>query len=451
MNKGYQNEVFDGIVVCSTQNQMVNYITILEYCNGMKSSVPVINVTVKGDNNSKWDEYLRKVLSEQKEPTYSFEPLLFDENEIKNHETIIAKLHSGIDAKYKNKRLVWNITGGQRHFVMAITAFVNDKQYGRDKDRIVYYEGNQNQFYVYSSRQATPVRKLSDNSYKNLNIDIALKLMGFDLSDKPSKKSDAFFYLSSNSPEDFKGSEQATPGTKWEEYEAEKEFYNDFYKEYVRDGKFEILNILRRTNKKPDDVDKLRIDDMVNELKGLQVKSLTNLYEGKTGEAVLRGSLGSLVNAKEVKLFGYILEYMMFYQLIAEIKNHKDLLDNVADIRMSAKVKFTQEDKEKKLGLVDEFDIVLLSKSGKMTVFECKSGGFDGNDTKSHHYSTYAIAGVYGAPILITPWIKKMEGNKNPNIQRYYTLKDYAEKARIEHWPLDEIHENIKKRLNGKG
>lgn len=54
-----------------------------------------------------------------------------------------------------------------------------------------------------------------------------------------------------------------------------------------------------------------------------------------------------------------------------------------------------------------EFDVALLTKSGQPTFFECKSGIATPEVLKARNYSSYAVSGVYGMPVLITPFTNK--------------------------------------------
>jgi len=105
----------------------------------------------------------------------------------------------------------------------------------------------------------------------------------------------------------------------------------------------------------------------------------------------------------------------------------------------------------------------LLTKNGKFMIFECKSGGMDGDVAKSTKYSTYAVSGVYGLPILITPLL----GDEIKAIRKKSTLsEDYSDdykylhnelyknirqainsaiRAGLEVWGLDDIEKNLKK------
>jgi len=70
---------------------------------------------------------------------------------------------------------------------------------------------------------------------------------------------------------------------------------------------------------------------------------------------------------------------------------------------------------------------------------------------KSTKYSTYAISGVYGLPILITPLLKN-EIPPSPDFKnlgnKYNTIKASvasAKRAGLEVWGLDDIEKNLKK------
>ncbi|MBD3840093.1 MAG: hypothetical protein IE878_06900, partial [Epsilonproteobacteria bacterium] len=109
---------------------------------------------------------------------------------------------------------------------------------------------------------------------------------------------------------------------------------------------------------------------------------------------------------------------------------------------------------------IDEFDIALLTKNGKFMIFECKSGGMKGDVAKSTKYSTYAVSGVYGKPILITPLLEdeiiaiRKKSHLSDNAFEYLKGDLYktirqainsAVRANLDVWGLDNIKENLEK------
>jgi len=139
------------------------------------------------------------------------------------------------------------------------------------------------------------------------------------------------------------------------------------------------------------------------------------------------------------KAFGYILEEMLLYLLLKSIEENR-LETHIAGLYSSVKI---AADTYKDNTSVDEFDALVLTKSGQVISFEAKSGGMNSDVAKSTNYSAYAIAGVYGLPILITPQI-----NKTDNISEKITdAIDAAGRANLEIWCLNEVEEHLKKKI----
>lgn len=396
------NKKFKTMVICSTLNQMVNYMAIKEH--GIER---VINITVEeGTDNilyrkfpyKEWDENLFNVLDNE----IIRKDIKFDSNQIVSHEQLIEKFKKDIGQELlEDESVLWNITGGQRHFVMAITYYVN--QY-RKNDDLLYYEGDRERFYYYNSENSLKNWKTQEKNFP-MTIPIALRLMGFEV-DKNSyrKKSDHYKLL-------------IEQDEKTEEYK-EYDYYKKLYDLYVENE--DLVKILIKSNRPKDEKgEKKHFDSLIKDI-FQDDKIPKDLFEGKQLD-VLKDSLGGNINGK---VFGYILERLAFYKIIDILKNDKKLIDKIADIEMSKKIKGDgQVDKHS----LDEFDILLLTKAGKLVVFECKSGKMSGDNAKSTNYSTYRIAGVYGMPVLIDPLTKDLNTNKED--KDIFNPVKYAEKA----------------------
>ena len=49
-----------------------------------------------------------------------------------------------------------------------------------------------------------------------------------------------------------------------------------------------------------------------------------------------------------------------------------------------------------------ELDVVLMTKTGQIIVFECKSGSMESDVGKSREYTAYVLGGVYGKPVFVS-------------------------------------------------
>jgi len=258
---------------------------------------------------------------------------------------------------------------------------------------------------------------INNDSYnlEDLKISTALELMGFKINKKIEKNYD----------------------------EDKKEFYLEFLDKYTKSK--ELREKLISLNKKDTNKDKT-----IKEIK----KILPNL-DKTTLDKIL--SYSEKDDKQQKKIFGYILESLAGYKILEVVK------DKIADINFSEKINHLRKEDRTSEKEIDEFDIALLTKNGKFMIFECKSGGMEGDVAKSTNYSTYAVSGVYGKPILITPLLQKeiesirkkstlsKDYNNNYkylNDELYKTIRqaiNSAIRAGLEVWGLDEIEDNLKK------
>ena len=407
-------------VMVSTLNQMVNYIPFKHF-----EFKEVYNITIddsKYADNKKWDNNIKQFVSINEEIT-------FKQNEISDITTIKKRLQK----RLKNKKIFWNITGGQRPFILAIN------QIAKENDVICYLEGNENQMILLQNNNEIK-GLIEDYSLEDLNIETALKLMGFEI--KETETSHRNFINDYD--------------------EKEKDFYLNFLKKYIEliesDKRKDLLKNLMILNKnypskKPENTYEERIKKYEKERKEAkeQIKKLLQL--DKKYNNILEKELEAKKKSKSTKSFGYILECLAGYKILSIAK------DKIADMSLSEKINFSENKVDEYP--IDEFDIALLTKNGKFIIFECKSGSMSGDVAKSTKYSTYAVSGVYGLPILITPLLYEeiVALRKEILPQKYQYLKDglyknirksinSAIRAGLEVWGLDEIEDKFKKYID---
>jgi hypothetical protein len=394
-------------VMISTLNQMVNYIPLKHY-----KFDDIINITVQEAdyvNNDKWDENLENILKK--------EGLAFNREDKKhiciaqNNVNNIKKILKVLKANFgSDKKVFWNITGGQRPFILAIQQFIQEHK--RTEDYVCYLEGNKSKMVILQNNE-----KIDNESYnlEGLKIFTALELMGFKINKEDEEKN-------------------------YSEEENIKTFYKDFLALYLKNK--ELREKLISLNKK-----ETNKDTTISEIKTI----ISKLDKSLMDEAF---TYSEKDDKKQKKLFGYILESLAGYKILEVAK------DKIADINFSEKINHLRKNDRTSEKEIDEFDIALLTKNGKFMIFECKSGGMKGDVAKSTKYSTYAVSGVYGKPILITPLLEKEieEIRKESHLKdsSFAYLKDAlyttiqqainsAIRAGLEVWGLDKIEEHLKK------
>jgi hypothetical protein len=368
-------------VMVSTLNQMVNYIPLKHF--GFKE---VYNLTIevpkdknnkkiiKYFDNDKWDNNLTEVYNDK-----TIENIIFKQSEITNITTIKNKLN-----RFKDKKVFWNITGGQRPFILAIN------QIATEEDVVCYLEGNNSQMVLLKNN--TELKDIVDDySVDKLTIEIALKLMGFDI--KVTKTSEQNFIVNHD--------------------EDEKKFYLNFFDKYIENKKLRENLILLNRDKNKENAKK-------------EIKKIINISDKELNRN---------------KAFGYILEKLAGYKILDLAK------DKIADMTLGEKINHLRDKVDNYH--IDEFDVAMLTKNGKFMIFECKSGDMEGDVAKSTKYSTYAVSGAYGLPILITPLLgNEIENLDNLDKKIYGYIQSAiksAKRAGLEVWGLDDIEDNLKK------
>jgi len=398
-------------VMISTLNQMVNYIPLRHF-----EFDDIYNLTIKKSDyvdNSRWDKNLSEVLKrdgiEFDFKSENDKNLIFEQDDIND----ISKIIDDLEANFSDKdKIFWNITGGQRPFILAITKFIRDHK--RTEDYICYLEGNKSKMVILQDDEI-----VDNDSYnlEGLKIITALELMGFKVNKEIEKNYS-------------------------EELEIQQ-FYADFLKEYEENK--ELREKLISLNKKDTDKDKI-ISEIKNLVKNLDTTLLDEIFTYIEKD-----------KKKQKKLFGYILESLAGYKILKIAEN------KIADINFSEKINHLRKEDRTSEKEIDEFDIALLTKNGKFIIFECKSGGMEGDVAKSTKYSTYAVSGVYGKPILITPLLKKeikairdnstrsegySDDYKYLNDALYKTIRqaiNSAIRAGLEVWGIDDIDKRLEK------
>jgi len=365
-------------VIISTLNQMVNYIP-LKYFDFKE----VYNLTIEDSeyaDNSKWDNNIKEFFP-------NIENILFKQSQISNINAIQRKLY-----KFKNKKVFWNITGGQKPFILAINLIA------KKDDVICYLEGNKNRMVILENNRYK--KGLQNYSLDDLNIEIALKLMGFEIKETKTSHRNLI--------------------EKYNELKDEREFYLKFLDIYIKNKTLrENLILLNRDNKK------VKAKQEIKE-------SLKDLKYSKIDEELEKN-----------KAFGFILEKLAGYKILDLAK------DKIADMTFGEKINHLYDKDKVDKKHIDEFDIALLTKNGKFMIFECKSGDMSGDVAKSTKYSTYAVSGAYGLPILITPLLQdEIDSIDSLDKEIYGYIQSAvksAKRAGLEVWGLDDIKDRLKK------
>jgi hypothetical protein len=394
----------------STLNQMVNYLPMLLF----DFKQPKMYLTLKGAPNEAFDKCLFdtcKGLKEKEKGTrFGMPEKMAELNNINNVDGIKAALKKAA----QDKKVLWNITGGQRPILLAIFELLKETE--RKDDIVMYLEGNEAHlvWMKVEGHKLVPIPDATHNlgKYKVehnlqwLTISIALKLMGADVStyasrefvlhdaletiaEKYKKPENELFrmrLLSLNKMFTDQTKELKGRSVKYEEVDEKKLYYLE--KEHTVNGEKQLVRFYNN-----------KIWKIEAKLKSYLLKDGDDSYLSQTEYEFFTQS----ANYKERTFpFGHLLE-----DLFAQ-KIWKNFGDKVAEMACNVRLYSPEEDVD---GQTDEIDIALLTKTGQLVVFEVKSGGMSGDVAKSTKYTTYAIAGVYGKPILLTALLKDQVDN----------------------------------------
>lgn len=370
-------------VIASTLNQMVNYIPLKKEFEDIELT-SIYNVTLfknveakeKLEENKKWDKYFEDFFKEK------ITDIPIEQADWLN----VSKVISIFKTNFKNetKPIFWNITGGQRPFLMAVWEFTKN----RPNDIIAYLEGNTGKMVLSHGKNAEIPYQI-----QGLNIKTAFNLMGYNIKNATS--------VSINSIDK----------------------YVELWKIYENKNNEQLRKSFIVSNTKTGDIDNVK-----NLITDTSLHFILDKHKGKEYP------------------FGYILEDIVVAVL------RKEFEGKIAEVAHSIKLEFNDDNLNKDVGnkILDEFDILLLTKTGQLYNFECKSGGMSGDVAKSTKYSTYAIAGVYGKPILITPLIKTEIDSYTNLSDDYQYIKSAirsANRATLEVWGINEIVAKIENKL----
>lgn len=486
---------FDSIVICSTLNQMTNYLIIKHhdihkiYNLTLSNKVTQDNPINKKFSYEMWDKNLEKVLGNG----YNIENIDFDIQNIKEHKNIVKKLE-GKEEKLEEgnklaqeKSILWNITGGQRYFMMAMIEYICNYR-GNTDDELVYFDGDTNELHYYKIKLGDDGIGFDISNSHNkcvveneeITIPMALKLMGFTTEGKSlNEKSPYYKYIQCNNKEEFmKYYDDNKCNKTLQTYHKIKktknkteEIYNKIEKSFEVYNALNVLyknekvirNVLIASNRfkkmKENTLDQIRneLQEQMNYIG--EKKNLEDFIDKHWG--ILSEDLDSYTNSKT---FGYIFERMILYKIIKYYKENKRKFDKIADISYDIS---SYQDTSVKEDNIDQFDLLILIKSGKMVMLECKSGSMGGDNAKSHNYSTYAISGVYGTPTIICPINKSdrseefhlkyssvdkkdttVDNKKIEDINKYIiSARKSAERANLQVMSIDEIESQLLDKL----
>lgn len=393
-------------VMCATLNQIVNYIPLVMISEVKKgNSLPnLYSIQYKqeggGENDERFDQ--KKWVDNLKSVIKDIEIVEVSKNCIKDQIRTLKRL---IPNEEEGKVVVWNLTGGQRYLAFVILNLIQKDD--KNTHYVIYLEGNTGKIVFGKKGKEEKEEKnitytLQEERYgiDNLSLKEVVSLAGFEI------KADEKNLINVLKGEYFGNREKA--------------IYSKVLEE-LKKGEKTFEAILKNNRQKKDRLE-------------LLLESLS--LDGNEKEL-----LGEKLKGKEYPA-GYLLEYIAICEIQSVIEEYKDFF---VGLYHSVKPYADKTVDIKRLQFC-EFDILLLTKTGQVIIFECKSGGMTGENAKARKYATYAVAGVYGTPILITPFldtqlnkIAELKGEKYSSLDAVKSAK----RNNLRVWALDKIKDNL--------
>ncbi|ABS42804.1 hypothetical protein [Clostridium botulinum] len=412
------------LVIFSTLNQITNYIAI-------KNLKPknIYNITFdqgfadtlkQGIDPKKWDDNLKNVLNDEnikpKRKNIEIKQCMYIDLEKFKEE-----LEKNIEYVDEDTPIYWHITGGQRIFAIAIHDIVKK----RPNDIIFYLEGNSEKI-IYIGKEKTKF----EYELKDLDFSTAFKLMGYNTEDLDSTRI-------------LKGKIKKNDKNEKLKYDKnEMKFYHRLYDWIINnDGEKTKSHIAFSIgDKKFEGTFKKLLLESNSINRTIRQEFLKKLFEELEKKSPsLKKIEYNFINSDEMKMefpAGYIFEKLTGYQI------YKVVEDNTRILGMAMSLKVYNEEGGHS---TDELDIALLTNTGRIINFECKSGSLKGDNAKSHKFTTYSLSGVFGAPIFLTPLTYKGEKLEKELDKKLHSACKAADRANLEKIYLKDIKEKVKK------
>ena len=418
----------ENLIVIATENQVVNYFSVKlkEKWNNISSIVVESGFSQISHENLK--ERFEKIASGFSKEVVG--KIIIKRSIVNDVNSIVMEL----EKMRKTVPTLWNITGGQRFISMAITEIV--KKYREDK--MIYFDGNENKFYLYSyeEEEKDGEKELILKSEEILNdnevdVETSLKLLGIN-----SKKS-CTFKIGYRDGEFFKGGNTDIQNEKFNvEINKEREKYKKFTKEYLNNGE--------KNRKIRIEIIKLNYGSSA-ERKETHKEKLNEIFDGKNNFPSYSKELVEKEYTEKSFLIGTLFEKMVLYKLLEEVErdgnSYKDKIESIY-----WDFSYFDESEKYKNTAIDQIDILINLKSGRLIVIECKTGNMSSDNAKSTKYTTYAISGVYGMPILIVPLLlaeidENIQADDFEEFKNLSKAKSAANRCNLKMYGIDGIKE----------
>lgn len=485
------------MIVMSTGNQTVNLIPIIQ----MKFKKVIILSTSFAEKNL--TKNMEKVLNER-----GITPeIIRIEKDIENNIYKIKKKLEEIIKSYLNKKIIFNITGGQKNYSMAAYSIMESNTIL--DIQLLYIDANTKKIILTNNNNESNEEKINSN----LELEEILNLYNFRTNNKKKEinlnemsnevknagkvlkyyyENDLFreiFIRSSDRKDIFnnngldkiikKAITSITPILQEVEIKSERyrELQNDIkyivknYKQkkidtdrlirienkeklfneyWIEMKKIIIKKVKEEMQKENKDWNDFRIyDNLLTKEKKIE---LTNIFKDINGELRLEKHQNCIkkkdIEFSKLKNIGFLFEDMVTFELQKIINDNPNLKSKI--YKMYSSVETIRNDIDSNENEA-EYDIIIVTKYGTLLILEIKAGHYIGDTAKSKAYGAIKKSGPYGRTAIIGPIIDKLTKSNNELLDfvpgAIKSHKIIAENTGINYIQIDKLKEYLEKNL----
>ena len=407
----------------STENNIINIIPALQL--GIDK---ILLITSKKAHDNSWNIGIKKIC---KARNIDFEEKLLEEK----IESFLNGIHislAEIKSEYSNHEIFINITGGQKNFSTAATLFVENS------DKLIYFDGNREGLFIIGDKKEeflkcddmeSPLELVEVFLLKNIKVGNGLKVFGQGknkINDRQEiRKISKEFSVGKNIPLFYEKNIHNPDKSKLS--------FLSGLEEYFLKGKG-LLNVLeiQFIEKQIKEMKKYFKLDKFNVSHKETINNVRSIFEN----VKIEKSYDQLTFSKSKNpSTGALYETMCLEKVVTYFENNP--VESIEGIYFGVELK-NEVNK-----VINELDIVILLKTGKLIVFEIKTGAI----TKIENKELLKQQNIYSELVYIlcgiTSIMQKSEFQMISNI--IYRQKEAIETKKIGSILFDEIESYLKK------
>jgi hypothetical protein len=440
------------MLCCSTFNQTTNYIPIIH-----KNIDFVIILTTTFAKQQHYTQRLVQILDKK---NIKYKDILVPK-EVESDFNKLSEFIINILDEYKDLELYINIGGGYKIFTLSMyNAFL------KTSSTIIYTEPNTSIIIELSS----DIKQSSEKIEINATMSEILTLYGYkttgsetkynqtDLSDNMviGKKMLKYYLEDELFRKLFIASTEYKQGIRLKEKDYLRKFLNELapnlHNIQVKDQKYEkILNNFEKVNKLLgnnsflnsfyndlkdskqifkihwDNVKKeiinyvqkrlneIEVDEELNfpvlqNLSKKEIQHLKDIFRDIDGKLNISSDTIYKKDISYKSKQGEVFEWLVTAAVANLMENNDEIKEKINEMYINVK---TIKENSDSTNPEAEYDIVLVTKTGRLIMIEVKSGTISGDTAKSKDYGAYQKSGPYGKSLIVTPIVDQLKDESN--------------------------------------